>query len=275
MKTVLEKLTKQTGNNNSNFFTFYISAKDFDRERAKKEVKSALYTSIKKESPEAGKNNVHMLMEKAVYEKIENWDEIENGIAIFGEISDKDVLFLEVVSLPTETKKSVFVGKNFDLSQIQEQAVEKVPLIILILQRELARIYTFTQPNNFSKLFEIDNEHIYPKENEYIEKYRQGQNKATFYSTASNITENAELFENRQFINSIFEIIKNDLKTVYKKVIIYYSSEFSDFSEAIMKKGKHIFPKTAVVIKQKNFSNNKQGERELREELVYESYNNR
>lgn len=261
LQTLVEK-EETGGGQGKNFLTIYFPTENYPKERLKQEIKSFVTTTIKRNDDTDVSSRDYQPIIDQIEKTIDELDLLPNGLAFFAQLDRDEFLYIPLEEVP---QKEATVNSRFDLDQLVWLSDRGIDALVFQINQNEANIYAFDNSQLYPA---VQRENIYNEQRaqEYIGKFSFSGYQMLF-SSAEDARQKREREANKKFLKSLKSFVKENANMAesFDFLIINWSSNFVKLNTSFGEDLKAFFPKTRLVVIQKNIT-----DRDYLEEVVGE-----
>ncbi len=250
------------------FLTVYFPNQNQPKERLKKELRSFILTTLKKNKKEnltqSGKTIANQISQT-----IDRLESLPQGLSFFVRFSpkaenDREISLIteeNFVFIPLERvpQKEIFLGTNFDLDQLVWLADKGIDGLVFQINQKEANIYVYDD----RRLFPVDNQQnpfVSDEKKQYLEQFSPINFQGIFHGTGEDSVAKKEKEENKLFLKKLQAFVKDraDLAESFDYLVINWSTKFVKLNTNFPKEMAAFFPKTETILIDKNITDQKQ-----------------
>jgi len=212
------------------FLTVYFPNQNQPKERLKKELRSFILTTLKKNKKEnltqSGKTIANQISQT-----IDRLESLPQGLSFFVRFSpkaenDREISLItqeNFVFIPLERvpQKEIFLGTNFDLDQLVWLADKGIDGLVFQINQKEANIYVYDD----RRLFPVDNQQnpfVSDEKKQYLEQFSPINFQGIFHGTGEDSVAKKEKEENKLFLKKLQAFVKDraDLAESFDYLVI-------------------------------------------------------
>lgn len=269
----LEVLVDKEQNTKANlkplFLTIYFPSQGQPKNRLKKEIGSFVSTTLKK-SQEGKLIFDQKAILTQVNQTIDNLESLPKGLAFFiklnsstgngkkiSPIEEENFVFIPLEKLP---QKEIFLGANFDLDQLVWLADKGIDGLVFQINQNEAQIYVYDDQRLFAIAKQKNPLGQQKEAGQYLEQFSPLNFQGIFHGTGQDAIDKKKREKNKLFLKSLQLFVKEraDLTESFDYLVINWSSSFAKLDTNFPQELAAFFPKTKVILIDKNIGDPKQ-----------------
>ncbi|MDD3679863.1 MAG: hypothetical protein PHX72_03355 [Candidatus Shapirobacteria bacterium] len=270
LKILAEKEQDLKNNQHCSFLTVYFATNNYHKNRLKQELRSFILTGLKNEQkapPKVGK----IIIDK-IEETIDGLKSPPRGLSFFAKfdpqeqvgkkkkiVTEENFIFIPLEKTP---QKELLIGSRFDLDQLVWLSDKGIDGLVFQINQKEANLYVFDD----RKLFLItrqENPFTQGEEKHYLEQFSPVNFRGIFHGTGDDDVIRREREENKLFLKKLQSFVKDNanLTEPFDYLVINWSTRFIRLNTNFARDLSAFFPKTSLVLIDKNITDPKQLEK--------------
>ncbi len=253
------------------FLTVYFPSQNFPKNRLKKELKSFILVKLRT-NKKINSSQISKAIMNQVNQALDSLESLPRGLAFFARFNPEKYSGQKEKSIPEDNfifipleknpQKEAFLGSRFDLDQLVWLADKGIDGLVFQINQKEANIYVYDD----HRLFPVANQkNPFDKDEDkhYLEKFSPINFKGIFHGTGEDNLAKKEREENKLFLKKLKRFVKDraDLTESFDYLIINWSTRFVKLNSNFPQELTAFFPKTKLILIDKNITSQKQLEK--------------